>query len=414
MKIAIIVPAFPTLSETFILNHITGLIDEGHDVSIIALYRRPISQKHQIIDDYKLLQKTVYVRIPKSKKVLCRLDAILQIFRQGFRCPFKTAKLLKHFISVGPFEFYQKLFFSLALLSVRCDLYHFHFGNIGRLGIMLKAAGLPIKMITSFHGYDVNSLPLKNPKNYYDDLFRHGDHFVTNTEFTRQQVINLGCDCTKISVIPVGLHIRDFQFRSRTITENEVIQILTVGRLVEKKGYQYSIRAIARLVKDGFNIHYTIAGDGPLRDELETLCHNLGVDSHITFYGGATQEEITKLYDKSHLFVLTSITASDGDKEGQALVLQEAQACGLPVISTYHNGIPDGVLDGKTGYLVPEKDVNSLYDAIKKLLLNSSLWMQMGKTGRDFVIQKYDMPIITLKLVELYQSNLFASDPIRT
>ena len=100
--------------------------------------------------------------------------------------------------------------------------------------------------------------------------------------------------------------------------------------------------------------------------------------------------------------MLPSVTADDGDKEGQALVLQEAGACGLPVLSTLHNGIPEGVLDGKSGFLVPEKNVDALAERLLFLVDNPQLWPGMGKCGREYVEKKYDIKILNEKLVRLY------------
>ena len=404
MKIAIVVPVFPTISETFILNHITGLMDEGHTVTIVALRENTSSQRHQIIDDYQLLSRTLFVKKPPSKKVLCRLYTAFQIVLHGLRCPSKTLKALRYLLFVNQAEFYQKLFFFFAVIHKEHDIFHFHFGQTGRLGAVVKKMGTPIRMVTSVHGYDVNRIPLQKGVDYYSELFVYGDHFIANTEFTKTQVVNLGCDASTISVIPVGLHVRDFPFKARKIDDNETVQILTVGRLVEKKGYQYSIRAIARLIKEGFNIHYTIAGGGPLRKELEQLTQNMGISEQVSFIGETTQEEVIKLYERSHLFVLSSVTAKNGDKEGQALVLQEAQACGLPVVSTLHNGIPDGVLDGQSGYLVPEKDTDALSNATKRLMLNPSCWKEMGEAGREFVQRKYETKNLTSQLIKLYET----------
>ena len=107
--------------------------------------------------------------------------------------------------------------------------------------------------------------------------------------------------------------------------------------------------------------------------------------------------------NESHIFILSSITAKDGDQEGQGLVLQEAQAMGLPILSTYHNGIPEGVVDKKSGFLVPERDVDALADRLNYLIEHPNTWQDMGKTGREFVEKKYDIKKLNQKLVEIYQ-----------
>ena len=214
----------------------------------------------------------------------------------------------------------------------------------------------------------------------------------------------LGCEEKQISVIPVGLHVCEFPFRLRTQNPSNPIRILTVGRLVEKKGHLYSIQAIARLIRKGCSIRYTIAGDGPQMADLRQCVVSQGIEQYVTFCGEQTQDKIINLYDRSDIFVLSSVTASSGDKEGQGLVLQEAQACGLPVVSTLHNGIPEGVIDGKTGYLVPEKDIEALTMAIEKLIAEPDRWAEMGRAGREYVNSRYEMKTLINQLTRLYKA----------
>ena len=402
MKIGVIVPSFPTISETFILNHITGLLDSGHQVVIYSLKKNPEEKKHDIINNYKLLEQTKYLRKTPLNKMTRRFSTLFLVMSYSFRFPVKLYKALQSLLFQDREDFYLKLYFLFLTANRKIDVYHFHFGHVGRLGAFLKSVGFQEKMVTSFHGYDINQVPLQKGKDYYDELFKTGDHFIANSNFTKKQMTDLGCSENKISVIPVGLHIKDYPYKERKYPAAGPIQILTIGRLVEKKGHEYSIRAIARLIKEGFNIHYTIAGNGILRSKLKDLVAKLNIVENITFTGEITQQEAVHLYDKSHLFVLSSMTASNGDKEGQGLVLQEAQACGLPVVSTLHNGIPDGVLDGQSGFLVPEKDIEALSDAIRKLILHPSSWAQIGKAGRNFVERKYQMTVLIPQLLHLY------------
>jgi colanic acid/amylovoran biosynthesis glycosyltransferase len=179
--------------------------------------------------------------------------------------------------------------------------------------------------------------------------------------------------------------------------------VLTVGRLVEKKGHQYAIEAFARAHSAFPDAEYLIVGDGSLRRELEELSRSLGLGDSVRFLGAKRDRDVAALYSRATLFVLASVTAKDGDMEGQGLVLQEAQASGLPVISTLHNGIPDGVLDGVSGFLVPERDVGALADRMIELLGDAEERERMGRAGRAFVAGKYDAPILTRQLLELYE-----------
>ena len=128
-----------------------------------------------------------------------------------------------------------------------------------------------------------------------------------------------------------------------------------------------------------------------------------GIKNYVKFLGGVEQEKVLDLYKQAHIFLLSSVTASNGDREGQALVLQEAQAVGLPIISTIHNGIPEGVRDGISGFLVPERDVEALVDRLIYLIKNQELWPHMGRAGRELVEKNYNIEKLCKRLVKMYQ-----------
>ena len=131
--------------------------------------------------------------------------------------------------------------------------------------------------------------------------------------------------------------------------------------------------------------------------------NRLSLQETVEFLGSLPSNQVRRLYRRAHLFILPSVTASNGDKEGQGLVLQEAQAMGLPVISTRHNGIPEGVLDGESGFLVPEKDPKALEEKILYELANPNLWGPLGRRGHKFVAEKYDIKILNKQLEQIYQ-----------
>jgi len=213
----------------------------------------------------------------------------------------------------------------------------------------------------------------------------------------------MGCEEGKIIVHRMGIDVEKFEFSERRKTGT--IKILSVGRLVEKKGHEYAIKALAKVVnKNGKDIIYRIVGDGPLKDELMSLAEELGIEDCVKFMGNVEDEELLKLYKESHIFILPSVTASDGDQEGIPVVLMEAQAMGLPVISTYHSGIPEVVIDGKSGFLVPEKDVDALAEKMEFLVEHPELWSEMGRHGREFVEKHYDIRRLNKRLVEIYQN----------
>jgi len=403
MKIAFIVSGFPTLSETFILNQITGLLDMGHDVEIFAQFNPKERKVHPGVKKHRLMKRVHYFNIPQNK-IIRILKAISLIIINFHKSPIKILKSLNIFKYGREALSLRLLYLIILFLNKEFDIIHCHFGPNGILGAYLKEIGIQGKYVTSFHGYDVNSYPNAVGKGVYNDLFKKGDLFTSNTHYTKQQVLKLGCGENKIIILPVGLRMDRFKFSIRKNQPGELIRILTVGRLVEKKGHEYALRAIAKILTKYKNLIYIIAGDGPLRGKLEYLVLELGIKNYVRFLGAVEQDEVLKLYRKSHIFVLPSVTASNGDREGQALVLQEAQASGLPIISTIHNGIPEGVIDGKSGFLVPERDVDALADKLEYLIKHPELWLELGRCGRDFVKEKYDIKRLNQRLVEIYES----------
>jgi len=406
MRVAFIVNRFPVLSQTFVLDQVTGLLDRGHQVDIYPTYGFGPEEAtlHPDVLAYGLLERTHYTGYPSNHlaRVLKGLGLLLA---RGSRHPAVLRSV--NFARYGGTAASMVLLYS-ALPWLRqgpYDVIHCHFAPSGIIAVLLREIGaLQGKIITTFHGYDVGSYPQKHGMLVYEPLFRMGDLYTANTRFTRDLGIALGCPSERIVTLPMGIDLSKFRFAPRQLLPGEPIKILTVGRLVEKKGIEYAVRAVARVAHGDRRIVYRIAGDGPLRGAIERLISDLHLGERVQLLGSKTKDEVRDLYADSHLFILSSVTASDGDKEGQGLVLQEAQATGLPVLSTLHNGIPDGVRDGESGFLVPERDVDALAARLTELVEHPDRWPAMGRAGRAHVEANYDVDRLTDRLVEIYRS----------
>jgi len=404
MKIASIIHSFPNISETFILNQITGLIDLGHQVKIFALYNK--SKKiHRDVYIYNLLDNHLFYKIPNNR--FCRIiRAFFLFFMYFYKSPFKIMSSL-NFFKYGKNSLSLILFYLVgAFLKERFDIVHCHFGPMGIYGAYLKDLGLKGKLVTSFYGYDLSQFIQKHGDSVYNVLFEEGDLFLQLSNNFKDKLIKLGCNKEKIIVHRIGMDMKKFNYNTKNAGVDKKIKLLTIGRLADKKGYKYIIKAIAKVIKKYSNIEYIIAGDGPLRAELETLVDNLGLGKHVIFMGLIKDDEAVKLYEKSHIFILPSITAADGDMEGTPVVLMEAQACGLPVISTYHSGIPEVVEDGKSGFLVQEKDICAIAEKITYLIEHPDIWIEMGKAGREHINKYYNIKVLNKSLVKIYENCL--------
>jgi colanic acid/amylovoran biosynthesis glycosyltransferase len=226
---------------------------------------------------------------------------------------------------------------------------------------------------------------------------------TVNSRHTEKRLQELGCPPSKLRRLPMGVDLRYFPFHERVAHAGEPVRILTVGRLVEKKGIEYAIRAVAH-AREGYpHLLYDIVGEGPLRASLEVLIGELGIGGVVTLHGANSGERVREMIAQAHLFLMPSVTARDGDMEGQGLALQEAQASGLPVLATDHNGFSESIAPGRSGFLVPERDATQLAARLVYLLERPELWPEMGRAGRRHVEENYDITNLNRRLVELYR-----------
>jgi colanic acid/amylovoran biosynthesis glycosyltransferase len=415
MKIAFIVGQFPALSETFILNQITGLIDRGYEVDIYADSPRIENKVHPDIKKYNLLDKCHYRFVPENK--LLRLMKGIVIFITNF---YKNPKALLqslNFLKYGKEALsLRPLYTTVSFLNNKSydyDVVYCHFGPLGNLGAILKDIGvIKGKVVTTFHGHDLSAYLKIEGNNVYNFLFKKGDLFLPISERWKRKLIELGCDEKKILVHRMGIDTRKFEFLPRRYEEGKNLKLLTIARLVEKKGVEYGVRAVAKLLKKYPNIEYRIVGDGPLKKEIEQLIANLNVGEKIKLLGWREQEEITHLLKDTHIFLAPSVTSKDGDQEGIPVVLMEALAMGIPVVTTQHSGIPELVKDGESGYLVPERDVEALAQKLEFLALRPKIWSKMGEAGRKFVERHYDINKLNDKLVNIFDQITQSKQPL--
>jgi len=409
MRVAFIVNRFPTLSETFIINQITGLIDRGHTVDIFADQPRNDPSVHRDVTEYGLIQRTTYYNryLVTPKPPVKRLASAVALVADQVRR--RNPAPVAHALNVARFG---KEAVSLRMLhQVKpflaggpYDLVHAHFGTSGVLGALLLAIGaLRCPLVTTFYGHDITSYVRSEGPQVYAELFHRGTRFLHISAYLREKLVAIGCPPEQLELHRIGVDLERFAFAPRTLAPGEPVRLLTTARLVEKKGLEYSIRAVAQVAARYPGLRYKIVGDGRQREQLQQLIGALGASEWIELCGWKSQDEVRQLYAEAHLFVLASVTAANGDEEGQGLVLQEAQAMGLPVVCTRHNGFPEGMLEGESGLLVPERDVDALAGAIAGLIERPERWPALGRAGRGHVEAHFDNARLNDNLIDIYQ-----------
>jgi colanic acid/amylovoran biosynthesis glycosyltransferase len=414
MKIALIVRHFPVLSQTFILNQITGLLDRNHEVDIYPLEGIPpknLEKVHPDVEKYQLLDRTYPLPRISSNYAVRWLNGLKLLATHFSKNPSVVLRSLNVFKYGTPAATFWLLHMAVPTLDKGpYDIIHCQFGDLGLRGITFRNIGFPsAKLVTTFRGFDISLYLQEHGDRVYEPLFKQGDFFMTNCDFFKRKLIRIGCDANRLAVVRSGLEPGDFTFSPPRPPTDGKIRIATTGRLSEKKGIEYGIRAVAHLAPEYPQLTYQIVGDGPLKSKLQHLINDLGVQDSVQLLGWKTQPEIQEILADSHIFMAPSVTATDGDQDAPINVLKEAMAMGLPVVSTYHGGIPELVRDGISGFLVPERDGKALAEKLKLLIEHPERWAQIGQAGRQEVETHYNINPLNDRLVEVYQQAIAAN-----
>jgi len=293
-----------------------------------------------------------------------------------------------------------------ALLPVlnRIDarLLHIYFGQIAvHLLPLIRAWKNP--SIVSFHGADV-TVDMNKPayRRATQQMLETVKSVLVRSESLRRAVVDLGCDPDKIEIQRTGIPLEEFSFRERTFPKNEEWRFVQAGRLIEKKGLPVTLRAFAAFLGKYPNATLTIAGEGPLLGELQTLADELKIAGSVSFTGFISQEQLRDIYYRSHIFVHPSQTGHDGNVEGIPNSMLEAMASGLPVFATDHGGIPEAIENGVSGVLVRERDHEALAKALLNATQDSDSLARVARNGAEVVRKNFDLHAQAQRLEEIY------------
>ncbi len=292
-----------------------------------------------------------------------------------------------------------------VLRRTQTRIMHVHFGQVATLFAPL-AQRLHLPLVTSFYGKDVSVFG-RHPawRSRFRTLWAYGDAFLVLGPHMAQQIIEQGCPEDKVHILPLALDLHRIPFTSRVPPpKGSPTRLLTVGRLIPKKGIDVLLRALAQLPP---HVHLWIVGDGPQRAELDHLARTLGVSHRVTFLGWQSHEEVIAWMQRAHIFVLPSRTdPTSGETEGTPTVILEAQASGLPVVATRHADIPSLVEEGRSGFLVAEGDAEGLAQALKVLCAHPDRWRAMGRAGRERVETHHHVERVIQRLESIYDATI--------
>jgi|GEM_PF-541409 len=358
-KIIIIQGGFPSVSATFIMDQMAGLIKRGFEIENWSTYKIESETVHPVIKEFDLLSKTRYIKAPPASSYN------------------NTDEWVKQFLSINNIE---------EPLDVAA--FHVHYGpNFNLLEPLFKKYSQFV--LVSFHGYDASRYFKENGDKCYNYLFERANLITTPSEYMKKELVNRGCRENKVRIHRYGIELELFKPGTEKKNDDKVV-FLTVGRFVEKKGIEYSLKAFAAIY-GSINAEYRIVGEGKLENIYRSIIAEYGLKDKIIFTGPKNKDEVVEEMKAADIFVLTSVTASDGDCEGVPVSLTEAHAAGLPVISTFHAGIPELVIDGETGFLSEERDVEETAKNMLLLAKDVKLRKQFALKARQRVENEFDI-----------------------
>jgi len=387
---------FPRLSETFVLNEILELRRQGVPVQIVAVTdpREATAQPEAAA----LVPEVIYLQgEPWPRRLLGGLAT-------AARHPLGTARAVRaqatHPSRAGLRHLAQAFLLVRAIRRLGPVHVHAHFVHVPASVTYLAhlLSGVPFSFTA--HAKDL----------YTTDVARVARRakaaafVVTCTEANRRYLEDVvGVDPARINVCRHGVDLRRFAQIERRPAPR---QILSVGRLVPKKGFDVLIRACAELTRRGVDVDCRIVGDGPVRADLEKLVDELDLRERVRLERGRPQVELLSAYAEASVFVLSPCVQANGDRDGIPNVLQEALAAGVPVVTTAISGIPEVVRDGVNGRLVEPNDPIGLAGAIEELLHDGALRARLGTAARTLAAQEADLTECVRPLTAEFSASL--------
>ncbi|SRR5579862_275445 len=282
------------------------------------------------------------------------------------------------------------------------DLMHVYFGHTGvHLLPFIKEWEKPA--VVSFHGADI--MPRPEQAGYdaqFHELLQVVPLVLARSHSLCARLKELGCPPEKIRLNRTGVPLEDYPFKQRPMPADGAWRFVQACRLIPKKGLATALRAFASFHRDNPKARFVIAGEGPMRGEMEELANALGVGAAVEFAGFLSQAGLRDLYERSQIFLHPSETTEDQNQEGVPNSMLEAMSTGLPVLATRHGGIPEAVADEKTGYLVPERDHEALHRAMLRMTEAPDYLYIMGQAASQSVSAEFERAKQIEKLESYY------------
>jgi colanic acid/amylovoran biosynthesis glycosyltransferase len=414
LKIAYLCARYPAISHTFILREVEALRHLGIEIATFSIRRTDAD--HLLAEaDWRAFRSTYAILPPRWAQLLATHLKLLLVAPRAYLSTFALALKLSPAGLRG--RLWQCFYFVEAvLLWSECRQHeirhvHVHLANVAAdVALLASDLGSRMEPETPWSW----SFTMHGPTEFYDvvnhrlaEKLRSARFVICISDFARSQMMALSPPelWDRLHVVHVGLPIEQFTREEASHEpEGSLVSVLSIGRLVPEKAQAVVLEALALLLERGHaGVTATLAGDGPSKIGLESLARRLGVAERVSFPGAVSQEQIHALYAGARIFCLPSFA------EGIPVVLMEAMAMTLPVVSTPIAGIPELIEDGRTGLLVSPGRADLLADAFERLLTNASLCQQLGSDAREKVLRDFNAETTARQLYALFTQELTPS-----
>ena len=389
-RVLFVLNRFPVTSQTFVLDQVLAL-ESNPDlhVQVVSLSRPSIVALSDGYADSEACRTQKVLWHPRDSRLWRGVQIVCGGLTYALRHPLWFFGNLAHpdFRSLfAPFVC------SRIANTIDADEIIVHFGDFGVLVEQLRQS----KKVTGrlnvfFHGAELSRYRTWNRyRSEYATLSRAGEcRMLPVSGFWRDKLEQGGCRPESLRVHRMGVSLQRYVFSERR-PFNAIPVFLSVARLVEKKGIEIAIRALATLKLHGIAFRYRVVGEGPMMDQLKRLRNQLGLRGHVEFLGPLRPDEVDTELLSADVFLLPSLTGTDGDMEGIPVSLMEAMAAGVPVVSTFHSGIPELIENGISGLLAQERDPQDLADMLRRSIeMNDAGWEPLRIAARKRIESEF-------------------------
>ena len=384
LKVAYLTTKFPLLSETFIYQELLALADAGHDVRFSAFFATG-QQGHGFATD---LDRSIEF-LPKILSLRHALDHLAswanplywqELFGLVRECRSRPVRLAKSL-----YAFCKGVSWFQRLRKDPPDHLHAHWATAPTTAAMVAARLLDRPFSFTAHAWDIYKEPI-----LLETKIRRAQAVFTISNYNQVYLERLNANADgRISVIRCGIEVERFPFHPPASRDGRPLRILSVARLVPKKGLHHLIEACRILESSGIAFECKVVGDGPQKARLARAALRAGLKSNIHFVGAMTQEELDEVWEWADVFALPCVVSADGNRDGIPVALMEAMASGLPVVSTRVSGIPELISHRRNGLLVEPGSAIALAQAIREIGNDLRLAQRLAKQARKTIEAEY-------------------------